>query len=477
MQWKYLAYNSGIRLHRVLSFKFITSSIKLFSLQSSSQFKMSTRRSARLSAASIIAEKLPETTSASPVAKTTRAIVGNGPTGSKVKISRKRKAISPDISDSPLPPIASSPPKKEAISREESEPSLPPIKPALKKRKIASNELSDSPPTKNASPSTPKRKKTSPILPPPVTPTPAAIGSMSSPYKDVGDSMPPPPVPVDRLAVLNGTNAPLVTPETHRLLANKSMDEVSPSKPPAVKVSTSDVLNKAIEHLIKVEPKLKPIIEKHPCKTFSAEGLAEEIEPFRALVSGIISQQVSGAAAKSIKAKFVALFNPPDSDPSNHTFPTPSAIVATDIPNLRTAGLSQRKAEYISGLALKFTNGDLTTPFLLTASYEEVFDSLIQVRGLGKWSVEMFACFALKRLDVFSTGDLGVQRGMAALVGRDVEKLKKAGKGAKGGGKWKYMSEKEMEEIAEKFSPYRTIFMWYMWRVEDTDITTLEEYS
>lgn len=115
---------------------------------------------------------------------------------------------------------------------------------------------------------------------------------MSSPYKDIDDTMPPPSVPVDRLAVLNGTNAPLVTPETHRLLANKSMDEVSPSKPPAVKVSTSDVLNKAIEHLIKVEPKLKPIIEKHPCKMFSAEGLAEEIEPFRALVSGIISQQV-----------------------------------------------------------------------------------------------------------------------------------------------------------------------------------------
>lgn len=62
----------------------------------------------------------------------------------------------------------------------------------------------------------------------------------------------------------------------------------------------------------------------------------------------------------------------------------------------------------------------------------------------------MFACFGLKRLDVFSTGDLGVQRGMAALMGRDVGKLK-TGKG----GKWKYMSEKEMNEISEKFRPYR----------------------
>lgn len=63
----------------------------------------------------------------------------------------------------------------------------------------------------------------------------------------------------------------------------------------------------------------------------------------------------------------------------------------------------------------------------------------------------MFACFGLKRMDVFSTGDLGVQRGMAAFKGRDVSKLKN------GKGKWKYMSEKEMEETAEKFRPYRWV--------------------
>ncbi|APA12388.1 hypothetical protein sscle_09g071580 [Sclerotinia sclerotiorum 1980 UF-70] len=436
---------------------------------------MSTRRSARLSALSLVTENLSETVPTSSVAKGAKAIHGGSQAGSKVKMSRKRKTELPEATAPPASTKLPKPKKTKAISPEESESSLPAIIPNPKKRKAASKESCDSPSTENAKPSTPKKRSATSIRLPPVTPTPTVITSMSSPYRDIDDSLHPPPV--DRLAVLNGTNAPLVTPETHRLLANKSMDEVSPSKPPAVKISTSDILDKALEHLIKVEPKLKPIIEKHPCRIFSAEGLAEEIEPFRALVSGIISQQVSGAAAKSIKAKFVALFNPPDSDPSTHTFPTPSAIVATDLARLRTAGLSQRKAEYISGLALKFTDGELTTQFLLSASYEEVFASLIQVRGLGKWSVEMFACFALKRLDVFSTGDLGVQRGMAALLGKDVEKLKKAGKGAKGGGKWKYMGEKEMEEMAEKFSPYRSIFMWYMWRVEDTDITTLEEYS
>lgn len=122
-----------------------------------------------------------------------------------------------------------------------------------------------------------------------------------------------------------------------------------------------------------------------------------------------------------------------------------------EIPVLRTAGLSQRKAEYIKGLAEKFASGELSAKMLIEASDEEVLERLIAVRGLGRWSVEMFACFALKRMDIFSTGDLGVQRGMASYVGRDVTKLK-----AKGG-KWKYMSEEEMLKIANKFVPYRYV--------------------
>lgn len=144
------------------------------------------------------------------------------------------------------------------------------------------------------------------------------------------------------------------------------------------------------------------------------------------------------------------MFNPDAADTEQHTFPTPSQVCTKTVEQLRPAGLSQRKAEYVLGLAEKFHNGELTAEMLFSASYEEVLEELIKVRGLGRWSVEMFACFGLKRMDVFSTGDLGVQRGMAAMVGRDVNKLKN-GKG----GKWKYMAEKDMEEIAEKFKPYR----------------------
>ncbi|KAL8746964.1 MAG: hypothetical protein Q9190_001084 [Brigantiaea leucoxantha] len=260
---------------------------------------------------------------------------------------------------------------------------------------------------------------------------------------------------LDRPAEPHRTNAPLKTPKGSKLLTySKEVVDCSPSKTgiPPPTTSTGQLLDQACAYLIKVDPRLRNIIEKHHCHIFSPEGLAEEIEPFESLCSSIIAQQVSGAAAKSIKNKFVGLFeNEQKTENSGRSqlFPTPNQVAISDISFLRQAGLSQRKAEYIKGLAEKFSNGDLSAEMLIKATDEEVLEKLTAVRGLGKWSVEMFACFALKRMDVFSTGDLGVQRGMAVFVGKDVNKLK-----AKGG-KWKYMSESDMIEHSEKFSPYR----------------------
>ncbi|KAL1968789.1 hypothetical protein VTN77DRAFT_1150 [Rasamsonia byssochlamydoides] len=282
------------------------------------------------------------------------------------------------------------------------------------------------------------------------------------------------PPPLDRPVEPHRTNATLLTPRGSSVVAYPpGAKSISPSKTglPRPIATTGTLLEKAVAHLIAVDPRLKPLIDKHPCPLFSPEGLAEQIDPFESLASSIIAQQVSGAAAKSIKKKFIALFNAdgPDETLRTKRFPTPAELARCDIATLRTAGLSQRKAEYIQGLAEKFVSGELSTEMLLKASDEELLEKLTAVRGLGKWSVEMFACFALKRTDVFSTGDLGVQRGCAAFVGRDVNKLK-----AKGGGKFKYMPEKEMLELAEKFRPYRSLFMWYMWRVENVDITVMK---
>ncbi|KAF6817986.1 DNA-3-methyladenine [Colletotrichum sojae] len=332
-----------------------------------------------------------------------------------------------------------------------------------------------------ADPVTPPRKRgprpaATPVPPPPVTPTPSAVGIIA---ERANRTVKPRSKAVNRLADPKATNAPVISPETSRVLASDPVEAPSPTKAPedaaapggAGRTTTANILEEACRHLIQVDPRMKPLIEKNHCRVFSPEGLAEKIDPFESLCSGIISQQVSGAAARSIKNKFIALFagEPAGEQEPSKKFPQPSEVAATSIERLRTAGLSQRKAEYVQGLAEKFASGELTARMLAAAPYEEVRDKLIAVRGLGLWSVEMFACFGLKRMDVFSLGDLGVQRGMAAFVGRDVAKLK-----AKGGGKWKYMSEKEMAEIASRFAPYRSVFMWYMWRVEETDISTLE---
>ncbi|KAL9131040.1 MAG: hypothetical protein Q9217_000926 [Psora testacea] len=262
--------------------------------------------------------------------------------------------------------------------------------------------------------------------------------------------------PLDRPAEPQRTNAPLMTPRGSCLVTyTNNTVNVSPSKTglPRPTTTTGHILQDACDHLIKVEPRLKPLIEKHYCHIFCPEGLAEECDPFRSLCSSIMAQQVSGAAASSIKKKFVALFqNSPAQVQSTNdqTFPTPAQVAECTVPFLRQAGLSERKAEYIKGLAEKFASGQLSAAMLINASDEEVLDKLTAVRGLGRWSVEMFACFGLKRMDVLSTGDLGVQRGMAAFMGKDVNKLK-----AKGGGKWKYMSEQDMLKHSEKFAPYR----------------------
>ncbi|EFE41609.1 hypothetical protein TRV_03630 [Trichophyton verrucosum HKI 0517] len=312
----------------------------------------------------------------------------------------------------------------------------------------------------------PKRKTVVSVVastPPPATPASSSLARPVDPHR---------------------TAAPLLTPRGSHITAYPSTTTTTTPT-----TTVENLLTEAIAHLLSVDPRLKPVIDKFPDAPFRPADLAVEIDPFQALVSGIIGQQVSGAAAKSIKSKFISLFSvttttdtqvEADGDDEDEVgdaglrykpapFPSPQQVVSMDIPTLRTAGLSQRKAEYIHGLADKFASGELSARMLLTASDEEVLDKLIAVRGLGKWSVEMFLLFGLKRMDVFSTGDLGVQRGMAAFAGRDVSKLK-----AKGGGKFKYMSEKDMVEIAAPFSPYRSLFMWYVWRWENVDVAVMQ---
>lgn len=266
-----------------------------------------------------------------------------------------------------------------------------------------------------------------------------------------------------RPASPTATNAPLETP-TGDVVTSYQPSGEKLGGAPAPTTRTGSILEEAKAHLLTQAPQLAPLIAQHECPLFTEEGLSEVVDPFQSLASGIISQQVSGAAAKSIKNKFVNLF----SELGELTFPTPAMVLKRDLATLRTAGLSQRKAEYMHSLANAFESGDVSAEFFATAGSEEIIQHLIKIHGIGRWSAEMFLMFGLRRLDVFSTGDLGIQRGMAAFVGRNVKNLKASGKG-----KWKYMNEADMLSVSEKFKPYRTLFCWYMWRCEGTDVDAM----
>ncbi|KAI0675117.1 DNA glycosylase [Trametes maxima] len=168
----------------------------------------------------------------------------------------------------------------------------------------------------------------------------------------------------------------------------------------------------AKQHLISADPRFEELFRRVKCKPF--EHL-ERVDPFRTLAHSILGQQISWKAAASITHRFVRLFDPsiPESlaESKSNFFPSAHQVVTKDIATLRTAGLSGRKAEYVLDLAARFADGRLSTRKLLVAEDEELYAMLTAVRGIGRWTVDMFAMFSLRRPDILPVGDLGVQRG------------------------------------------------------------------
>ncbi len=198
------------------------------------------------------------------------------------------------------------------------------------------------------------------------------------------------------------------------------------------------LIRKAIRHLKSSDKVIYEVIKKHgPCTITPALD-----NPFHALTSSIISQQLSARAARAIKGRLFDLLG------IEHF--TPKNILKMSSKTSRAAGLSQPKFNYIQRLARSVENGELNFESISKYEDEEVIRELTTFPGIGRWTAEMFLIFALGRPDVLSVNDAGLKRGFKITY-----KLQQN------------PSEDEMVSIGELWRPYRSVASWYLWRVVD----------
>jgi DNA-3-methyladenine glycosylase II len=160
---------------------------------------------------------------------------------------------------------------------------------------------------------------------------------------------------------------------------------------------------------------------------------------FGMLVRSIISQQISIAAARTIRQRLEDLLGDAGL--------APAAIAALDGEQLRSVGLSKQKSAYISDLAHKVAEGTVPLARMGRWSDERVIESLTQVKGIGVWTAQMFLIFSLGRPDVFPIGDLGVRVAMARIYGLGEKPI-----------------QADLAEIGRRWSPFATVGSWYCWR-------------
>lgn len=203
-------------------------------------------------------------------------------------------------------------------------------------------------------------------------------------------------------------------------------------------------------------PYLSSIMEykKHLSKDKKLKKLVDNIElpaikkkknVFIALVSSIASQQLSTKVADVIFNRFLELFN--------GKTPTPEQVLATKIESLRGIGFSNQKAAYIHNIAEFAVANNLQFSFLQKMDDEAIIEYLTQIKGVGRWTVEMLMMFTLGRENVFSTGDYGLQVGIKQLYQLDDSNKK--------------MFLQAIEKLSQKWHPYKTYAAMYIWRFKD----------
>ena len=193
----------------------------------------------------------------------------------------------------------------------------------------------------------------------------------------------------------------------------------------------------AARHLRKADPILAGVIKQvGPCT------LKPRRDRFNMLVRSIISQQISTAAARSIRAKLEALIAP--------ARVSPEVLAQFSVEQLKSAGLSSQKATYLHDLSAKAADGTLRLKIIGRLKDEEVIEELIQVRGIGRWTAQMFLIFSLGRPDVFPPDDLGIKVALRNLYGLS-----------------DLPTKTEAHAIAAAWTPHSTFATWYLWRSLD----------
>ena len=193
--------------------------------------------------------------------------------------------------------------------------------------------------------------------------------------------------------------------------------------------------DRAKRALARRDPVMGKIMRAHP-KIF----LARRGEPFLTLARAIVGQQISVKAAQSVWDRLVACAGEV----------TPEKILLKERPVLRACGLSDRKTEYIADLAQHFANGSIHVHRWPQMTDEEIIGELVQVRGIGRWTAEMFLIFNLLRPDVFPLDDLGLQKGIRVSYFAN-----------------RKVALSTMRRLGETWRPWRSVATWYLWRSLD----------
>jgi DNA-3-methyladenine glycosylase II len=192
--------------------------------------------------------------------------------------------------------------------------------------------------------------------------------------------------------------------------------------------------------LMRRDPVMRALLRRiGPCRL----AASQHADPFEALVQAIVWQQLSWKAALTIYRRFQAIFN-------GARCPTPRELVEAPEAPLRAAGLSRPKIRYLKDLAARVAGGSLPLAALESMSDEDVIAALTEVKGIGRWSAEMFLIFKLHRPDILPVDDLAIQNAI-----RRAYRLRKP------------PSAKRMLQMGERWRPYRSVASWYLWESLD----------